>query len=330
MDPPGSPATIQLATLSSSPASSTPFSQKDSFLDTFPGSKRSSSSPSADKPVVHKRRRFGWSEAETILWATVPLVLFAVALATLAGALFSTSSKWAFLSVVEGNGTVRLDYHILSTYSGQPRYCSRPLTRDHADSCAVAAGSTKTSCTPYEMNNDFLPSLTTISPHLLGFSALQLPMYSRQTPSIFLASFLFLVASLLVYLPLWTLAYFPHTRLVPPVAVRFMRYYASRLFALVGLLACLAFLFTLTIGVGYLLQLARYASDFAAAYRHGALSRGLPHEYVDPSWTAHLGGGFTLVWVSTAFSGLLVLAVQVSLHNGLDERVEWPNGVADV
>ncbi|GAA5997383.1 uncharacterized protein JCM10292_000222 [Rhodotorula paludigena] len=311
MDPPGSPATIQLATLSSTPASPTPFSQKDSFLDTFPGSKRSSSSPSADEPVVHKRRRFGWSEAETVLWATVPLVLFAVALATLAGALFSTGSKWAFLSVVEGNGTGRLDYHILN-------------------SCAVAAGSTKTRCTPYEMNNDFLPSLTTISPNLLGFSALQLPMYSRQTPSIFLTSFLFLVASLLVYLPLWTLAYFPRTRLVPPVAVRFMRYYASRLFALVGLLACLAFLFTLTIGVGYLLQLARYASDFAAAYRHGALSRGLPHEYVDPSWTAHLGGGFTLVWVSTAFSGLLVLAVQISLHNGLDERVEWPHGVADV
>ncbi|BGP36506.1 hypothetical protein JCM10449v2_000407 [Rhodotorula kratochvilovae] len=290
---------------------------KDSYLcNAFPDPPSSAHKSSDDfsgsgETVVPRARRrrlpsfqWSWGLAETVLWATLPPVLFVAGLALLTAAMFGNAPRYAYLSVVEQGGTGRLDYYIFQ-------------------SCAVAAGSTTRTCTPLSTAVDFLPSLTTISPSLLGFSALQLPFHSRQTPAIFLSSLLFLAVALLLYAPLWTLSYFPHAPL-PRLLVRLCRYSAANLFAASGLFAFLSFLFTLTIGIGTLLQAQAAAADFSAAYRYGAVSAAAFAEIARPSWVPELGRGFDLVWAASGLSAGAMLAVKISLHNGLDERVEWP------
>lgn len=194
----------------------------------------------------------------------------------------------------------------------------------YAEACAIASGSTKRMCTPLSLQVNFIPALTTVSPDLLGFSSLQIPFRSHQTPAVFVSSLVFLVVSILVYVPLWTLAYFPHARLPSPV-VRLARYSAATLFDISGMFALLSFLFTLTIGVGLLVQAQDAAYKFAAAYRYGALSSpATVAQVANPAWVPETGGGFSLVWAACAFSGLAVLAIKCSVHNGMDERVEWP------
>ncbi|GAA6051694.1 hypothetical protein JCM3770_001231 [Rhodotorula araucariae] len=308
-------ATIPLVHLYSPSATSPGLDAKESYLVGHPGASSSGKSSAdfeagrggeARARVRQIRVRWSWSTLGTVVWAGLPPLLFVAGFAVLATAMFIRAPRFAYLSVVEQGGTGRLDYHIFQ-------------------SCAVAPGSTKRTCTPLRVLVNFLPSLTTISPSLLGFSALQLPFHSRQTPAIFLSSLVFLAVSLALYAPLWTLAYFPHAPLPRPV-VRLCRYSAGTLFAASGTLAFLSFIFTLTIGLGLLLQAQDAARAFAAAYRYGAVSTAAFAEIAHPRWVARAGtDGFALVWAATALSGAATLAIKVSLHNGLDERVEWPD-----
>jgi hypothetical protein len=191
-----------------------------------------------------------------------------------------------------------------------------------ADSCAISPGTTKRYCEPPAIHADFLPSLTRISDYLPGLSAVKLPFFSHQTTAIFVSSAVVLAASFAVYLPLWTLAYFPRSRVLPKPVVRFVRYHARRLFDLAGILVFLSFILHVTIGLGYQLYLIGFRDDFKRWLQFGAYSIGAAQ--VD--WVARLGNGFQLVWVGCTCEALLVIAVKVSLHNGLDERVEWPAG----
>ncbi|GAA5838490.1 hypothetical protein JCM9279_003260 [Rhodotorula babjevae] len=297
---------------------------KDSYFVSPPSTGKSSEFPhgaldgrsDTSEDVVRPRRRvrdwrqgwswtWSWSGVETAVWAAVPLVLFAVGFGLLCAAMFDNAPSRAFLSVVEVNGTGRLDYYIFQA-------------------CATASGSTRRMCTPLAVKVDFVPALTTVSPSLLGFSSLQLPFRSTQTPSVFISSLVFLVVSTLLYVPLWTLAYFPHARLPSPV-VRLARYSAATVFDLSGLFALLSFVFTLTIGVGVLLQSQGAAFNFTQAYRYGALaSPATVAQLANPEWVPQIGGGFKVVWAACTFSGLAMLAVKVSVFNGMDERVEWP------
>lgn len=110
--------------------------------------------------------------------------------------------------------------------------------------------------------------------------------------------------------------------MLPRFVTRFMRYHARKLFHLAGLLILVSFILHITIGLGYQLYLIGFRNDFKRWLQFGAYSTGT--STVD--WVARLGNGFQLVWAGCTFEALLVIAVKVSLHNGLDERVEWPEG----
>ena len=321
---------------------------KDSYFVSPPSTGKSSSFPHAaldgrsdtSEELVRPRRRvrdwrqgwswtWSWAGVETAVWASVPLVLFAVGFGLLCAAMFDNAPSRAYLSVVEVNGTGRLDYYIFRASLFLSRARARPnsslMQTPPTEACATASGSTRRMCTPLAIKVDFVPALTTVSPFLLGFSSLQLPFRSTQTPSIFLSSLVFLVVSALLYVPLWTLAYFPHAPLLPSPVVRLARYSAATVFDLSGLFALLSFVFTLTIGVGVLLQSQGAAYNFTQAYRYGALaSPATVTQLASPAWVPQIGGGFRVVWAACTFSGLAVLAVKVSVFNGMDERVEWP------
>ncbi|GAA6059883.1 hypothetical protein JCM10212_007088 [Sporobolomyces blumeae] len=297
--------TIHLAPLhpADSPSPSPALSHKDSYLAPF---------ADAAEPVEPKRRsgfegrvrrpRLRWNAdlAETILWASVPLVLHGLAIVLMTAVVLSNGPRMAFMSVSERGGTGKLEYFVLN-------------------SCAIAPGSTTRTCTSRSLVANFLPSLTTISPDLPGFSALKLPFYSHQTPSIMLSGLVLLVVSLLVYLPLWTLVYFPNAPVPGPV-VRFIRYRAKPLFCVSGVLTFLGFVFALSIGIGYKLYMMGFRQDFHNWYRFGVYASGTK----DLRWHAELGPGFDAIWASTVCSALTVVGINISLHNGLDERVEWP------
>lgn len=163
-----------------------------------------------------------------------------------------------------------------------------------------------------------------ISPSLPGFSALKLPFYSHQTPSIMLTSLCVLVLSLLLYLPLWTLVYFPHTPL-PPRLLKFIRYHSRPLFYLTGAISFLGFIFTLSIGIGYKLWFLSFMIDFETFYKFGVYRTG-SSELV---WNATIGRGFDAVWAATVCAAMTVVGINISLHNGLDERVEWPKDLKE-
>lgn len=189
-------------------------------------------------------------------------------------------------------------------------------------SCAVAPGTTERICTSSSLHVDFMPSILRISDQVPGFAALKLPLKSNQTPSIVVSSIIILGAALLVYLPLWTLAYFPEAPL-PARAVKFVRFYARRLFQLVGVLSFLSMLMTFTIGLGYKLLLMGSVEDFNAWIAYAGW-QGLIREGAT-RWTASIGShAFDLFWLSTVCQALVTFGVKVALHNGLDESVEWP------
>lgn len=180
--------------------------------------------------------------------------------------------------------------------------------------------STKRVCDSRAVSASFADALSRVGAYLPGFASLKLPFYSRQTPAIFLSALVLLIASFLVYLPLWTLAYFPATRKIPAPVVRFYRYYSSKLFLLSALFAFAAFILTVTIGIGYKLYMLAYVDDFTDWYALAVYKTGS----TAIEWTAQVGRGFDLVWAASTFQALIVVALNVSLHNGLDERVEWP------
>ncbi|KWU46822.1 hypothetical protein RHOSPDRAFT_31643 [Rhodotorula sp. JG-1b] len=244
-----------------------------------------------------------WNAVQLVWWAALPLVLYLVALILALVVLFGTAEYYSFMSVTQNSGNGRLDYYVLN-------------------SCAISPGTTQRYCESPAIRADFLPSLTRISDYLPGLSSVKLPFFSHQTTAIFVSATVLLAASFAVYLPLWTLAYFPRARVLPKPVVRFVRYHARRLFDLAGILVFVSFILHVTIGLGYQLYLIGFRDDFKRWLQFGAYSIGAAK--VD--WVARLGNGFQLVWVGCACEALLVIAVKVSLHNGLDERVEWPAG----
>ncbi|GAA5897425.1 hypothetical protein JCM6882_001883 [Rhodosporidiobolus microsporus] len=276
-------------------AAISPFDQKDAFLASFPG-----------EPVEPKRRSRWraalptWGQVDTVLWAAVPLVLHLLSVALMIAALLQQSPDRACMSLVEKDGNGRLDYFIFN-------------------SCVRAPGSTSYDCTRRSLNVDFTTSVVPILSSLPGVSSLKLPQFSDQTPSIMVTTVCLLFAALVIYIPLWILAYFPRAALPTPV-VRFYRYFAYKLYLLVGTLAFIGFIFAVTIGVGYKLFLMGYRDDFKLYYRFAVYASGSS----DMRWEAHLGSGFDLIWAASTFAGATVVATNIALHNGMDERVEWP------
>lgn len=167
-----------------------------------------------------------------------------------------------------------------------------------------------------------MPSIILISDQIPGFAALKLPLKSIQTPSILLSAVVMLGTALLVYLPLWTLAYFPSAPLPAPI-VKFIRFYARRLFQVVGVLSFIAMIFTFTIGLGYKLLLIASVEDFNAWIAYAGW-QGLIKDWTT-QWVAEIGSAFDLLWASTVCQALVALSVKVALHNGLDEQIEWPS-----
>ncbi|BGO96546.1 hypothetical protein RTBOTA2_000444 [Rhodotorula toruloides] len=303
------PVSIQLATFphshSQSPDDLSPTSQKAFPLDVFPVSEPISAPPSYSRQSPAPRR-WSWQlpdadKVETVLWAAVPLVFYAIAFALALGLLVSQAEGYTFLSVVEKNGSGRLDYYIMNA-------------------CSTTPDSTKRVCDSRAVSASFAGALSRVGTYLPGFASLKLPFYSRQTPAIFLSALVLLIASFLVYLPLWTLAYFPTTRTIPAPVVRFYRYYCSKLFLLSALFAFASFILTITIGIGYKLYMLAYVDDFTDWYALAVYKTGSK----TINWTAQVGKGFDLVWAASTFQALIVVALNISLHNGLDERVEWP------
>lgn len=206
-----------------------------------------------------------------------------------------------------------------------PRASSLNASCGNTDSCSISPGTTERICTGRSLYADFVPSLVRISSALPGFSPLKLPFYSFQTPSIFLASLSLVATSFFLYLPLWTLVYFPHTRLLPRRVVQWIRFRSSRLFYIVGVVSFLGFIFVLSIGLGYMLYFMGYIQDFAQWYQFGLYRMGQK----EVLWVAEIGPGFGAVWAATVCSGMTVVSINISLHNGLDERVEWPKDSKD-
>ncbi|GAA6011817.1 hypothetical protein JCM11491_000760 [Sporobolomyces phaffii] len=300
-------AAIHLAPLHPDDYQGTPsaLSHKDSFLSTYPAD--SQPRPSTQRPYFSRwcqAPRWTRDNAETVLWAAVPLVFYIVAIALLLAVLLSSGREMAFMTVKEKGGSGRLDYYVLN-------------------SCATAPNTTQRHCTPRSLYANFLPSLTRISPSLPGFSSLKLPFYSFQTPSIILSSLSLVVLSLFLYLPLWTLVYFSHTRVLPPRLVRWIRYHSRPLFYLTGIVAFLGFVFTLSIGLGYKLYFLSYMEDFTNWYKFGVYTLGQK----ELRWHAEIGRGFDAVWAASVCAAMTVISINISLHNGLDERVEWPKDV---
>ncbi|GAA5923461.1 uncharacterized protein JCM15063_003655 [Sporobolomyces koalae] len=278
-------------------------SHKDSFLSTFQGE--------SNAPTSRRRRHrlslSSWNRQTFahVFWAGMPLVIHTIAIALLLVVLLSNSANKPFMSVKESGGTGLLQYYV-------------------TNSCAVTPGRTERVCTARSLYANFVPSLTMISSSLPGFSALKLPFYSDQTPSIMLTSLCLLIFSLVIYLPLWILAYFPNARL-PPRFVRFVRYKSRPLFYLTGVFSFLGFIFILSIGIGYNLYFIGFIRDFDTYYRFGVLQTG-SNGFV---WTAEVGDGFGAVWAATTCAALTVIGIKISLHNGLDEKVEWPKDLKD-
>ncbi|GAA5973224.1 hypothetical protein JCM21900_003894 [Sporobolomyces salmonicolor] len=273
----------------------TPISQKDSYLSSYPG-----------EPVEPKPRRrvrllsWNWERVEHILWAAVPPLFHVLSLVLLVAALLVESPSTSFMTVKERGGAGRLDYYILN-------------------SCAVTPGTTERICPSRSTMVNFVPSLAMISSSLPGLSAAKLPFFSHQTPSIFLSSVVLLLAALIIYIPLWTLVYFPSARL-PGFLVRFYRYHARNLFYFSGILSFVSFILTVTIGVGYKLFLMGFASDFNTWYMFAIFETGS----TTLDWSAEIGSAFDLVWAASTFTALTVISINIALHNGLDEKVEWP------
>ncbi|GAA5890102.1 hypothetical protein JCM16303_003442 [Sporobolomyces ruberrimus] len=290
---------IHLAPLHPSDYNRTPsgLSHKDSFLSTYPGESIEPKPRSRSRVTLP---RWNANTAETVFWAAVPLVFYGVAIVLLLAVLLSEGPEMAFMTVRERGGTGRLEYFVLN-------------------SCATAPGTTERVCTGRSLYVNFMPSLTMISPSLPGFSPLKLPFYSNQTPSILLSSLSIVIFSFILYLPLWTLVYFPHAPL-PPRLVRWIRYRSRPLFYFVGIVSFLGFIFTLSIGLGYKLYFMGYIDDFTNWYKFGVYRSGSR----DLVWVAEIGRGFDAVWTATVCSAMTVVSINISLHNGLEERVEWP------
>lgn len=256
-----------------------------------------------------------WARAEDVLWATVPLVFMLVGFGLVTSALFQQSIP--YLSVIETDGTGRMDYSVLGASLPLPRSCS-PLTH-RTGACGIAPNTTLRICQPRALNVDFTPSLTLIAPGVPGFAILKLPFASSQTPAVFLAAFIAHLLSLVLFLPAWTLAYFPSFPFPTPLTT-LIRDHARRFYQAAGVLAFTAMILTITVGMGYKLLLLAATNQFnlwiQQAFFAGLVVPGTTN------WYAETGGAYDLVWAAVVMQAFTALGANVALHNGLDERIE--------
>lgn len=190
-------------------------------------------------------------------------------------------------------------------------------------SCVTAVNSTASRiCTSPTAFVDFMPSLTAVSSSMPGYAPLKLPFKSHQTPVIFISAIVLSVAALIIYIPLWILAYYPHAPILPAAVIKFIRYYSRQFFIASGVLSFTAMIISVTIGVGYKLLLMAARDDFNVWIQYSSWYNQIGNGVT--RWDASIGDGFDLVWASSVFQALAALAINVSLHNGLDEKVEWP------
>ncbi|KAK4057637.1 hypothetical protein OIO90_001284 [Microbotryomycetes sp. JL221] len=251
-------------------------------------------------------RRWRWrrpkqADGEFFAARCLPLLLHVTALTTLLGGFLRQSASYLTVKQVSGNG--RLDYYIMN-------------------SCATVPGAAQRMCTPRSFRVDYMPSLLKVSDYIPGVVAVQIPFASTEAPPILLTAIILLFLSLALYFILWLLAFYPANHILPGRLVRFARYRSRQLFWVTGGLSFASTVLTLTISLGYKLYFIGYRNKInqtmqvAAAY---GMVRGTA-----TVWRATLGSGFDILWVSTAFQVLTVLAVNVAMRYGMDEKVEWP------
>lgn len=192
--------------------------------------------------------------------------------------------------------------------------------RPPADSCFVAPNSTVRHCTPYALEADFTPTLAAIAPGLPGFAVMYLPFRSAQSQSVFVASFAMLIVAYILYLHVWTLAYFPEIRL-PRFFKKFIRNYPKRFFEAACALAFVAMYCLITMGLGYkylLLSVVPYFNE-AQLLAYQANEIGVDGASV---WTSSEGNGAIFIWPACVFAAFAALACKVSIHQHMDERIE--------
>lgn len=187
------------------------------------------------------------------------------------------------------------------------------------DACWKAPDASDWSCTSRSLNANFVPALVGVNEWMVAPATLQLPLRSSQTPAITLTAIILSLLSLIVYLPVWIMAYFPSTRM--PGRVRELILDHSRQFFFVaGMLSFASFMISITIGIGYKLLMRS-----AALYFHRAQTSAFLAGWTGSStsvWTARTGRGFDLFWAGSVMQALVALGTNVALHNRLDERIE--------
>ncbi|KAM0793396.1 hypothetical protein ACM66B_000848 [Microbotryomycetes sp. NB124-2] len=259
-------------------------------------------------------RRWRWARprwlsqdsAETFVAKCLPLSLHTTALATLIAATLMTSAP--FLSIEQANGPGRLDLFLLNSCATQPDNLARI-------------------CTPRSLRVSFLPSMAQVTDFMPGVVAVQLPFESTEAPPVVVTASICLFLSLLLYITLWMLTFYPHTKLLPRAFVDFARYRARQLFLVTGSLSFVAAILTTTISLGLKLYFIGYRNKINQTMQLASM-----YGYVRGGatvWRAELGPGFDIMWASTAMQILTVLAVNVALRYGIDERVEWPKDEKD-
>lgn len=187
----------------------------------------------------------------------------------------------------------------------------------HPDACSVTSDTAVRECTPRSLNANFVPALIRVSPTLPGFSVLQLPFRSSQTPAIFLSALVCLLLSLLVFLPVWTVYHFPSAPL-PRGLLRIVRYYPSYFYQLAAVLSGAAFTVSLTIGIGYELYMLTFGQVF-----QNWVALGVYEGMGTSEWVFEVGDAFDYVYTAVAFQALLTISTVCSLHNGFDETIEY-------
>lgn len=173
------------------------------------------------------------------------------------------------------------------------------------------------------MQADFRPSLLLIAQNIPGYGLYALPLSSIQTAGIFVTSLLLFGLSFAAFLPVWIVAYFPHTvnRYWNDRVVSWIRDSAGRLYFVSGTLAFLAGILTVTIGIGYNLLLDGAGQLFEQAVQM-AVFQGMVVPGVSKTWTTHSGSAFSLVWFAAFCEFTVAVGCNIALHNGIERRIE--------
>lgn len=173
------------------------------------------------------------------------------------------------------------------------------------------------------MQADFRPSILIIAQNIPGYGAFLLPLSSVQTASIFLTSLLIFGLSFLTFLPVWFVAYFPATsnRYLNRRLLSFIRDSARKFYMASGIMAFLAGILTVTIGIGYNLLFEGATGLFMGAIQMAGL-QGMFYQGLSKNWTTELGSAFSLVWFVSFCEFTLAVGTNLALHNGIERKIE--------